>query len=196
MCERKLSRRPGRRAWRGDRIDKPRTARARSPTNSLVIYIHCRTRTCFLDFHNVPSVINGALDLNQVVSSLEPPSHLRGHFYHRFYVGYFRSSADFVVPGILPKVDEKLTLSESEAEIRTVETMRTPEDRCVAVRFIVGEIKISTGSVHDISQEDLRMKRVSARRVPGVLADAQKQTRLNISRASLELFQDPSSFFG
>lgn len=69
------------------------------------------------------------------------------------------------------------------------------DDRRVTVRFIAEELKISIGSVHSILQDHLGMKKVSARWVPRMLTDAQKQTRLKISKSSLELLQkDPDLF--
>lgn len=56
-------------------------------------------------------------------------------------------------------------------------------DRRVTVRFIAEELKISSGSVHSILQDHLGMKKVSARWVPRMLMDAQKQTRLDISKS-------------
>ncbi|GBP56554.1 hypothetical protein EVAR_53628_1 [Eumeta japonica] len=64
------------------------------------------------------------------------------------------------------------------------------------VRFTAEEIKISTSSVHSISNELLEMKEVSARWVLRTLTDAQKQTRLNIPQASLGLLrQDADNFW-
>lgn len=68
-------------------------------------------------------------------------------------------------------------------------------DRRVTIRFIAEELKISIGSVHNIIHDHLGMKKVSARWVPRMLSDAQKQTRLRISQSCLDLLQqDPDRF--
>lgn len=82
----------------------------------------------------------------------------------------------------------------TEQMIKKIENI-VLSDRRVTVRFIAEEVKISIGSVQNILHDHLGMKKVSARWVPRMLTDAQKQTRLRISRSSLEMLQqDPDRF--
>ena len=59
-------------------------------------------------------------------------------------------------------------------------------DRRVTVREIAVEVEISTGSVHSILTEDLRMRRVSAKFVPKLLTEEQKELRKEICKDMLD----------
>ena len=59
-------------------------------------------------------------------------------------------------------------------------------DRRVTVREIAVEVEISTGSIHSILTEDLRMRRVSAKFVPKLLTEEQKELRKEICKDMLD----------
>ena len=59
-------------------------------------------------------------------------------------------------------------------------------DRRVTVREIAVDVGISTGSVHPILTEDLRMRRVSAKFVPKLLTEEQKELRKEICKDMLD----------
>ncbi|PNF14554.1 hypothetical protein B7P43_G14959 [Cryptotermes secundus] len=59
------------------------------------------------------------------------------------------------------------------------------EDRQLSVENIVSKVGISVGSVHTILHEDLRMRKVSSRWVPRMLADDHKTARVAICLAML-----------
>lgn len=86
------------------------------------------------------------------------------------------------------------TTTVTEQIIKKVEKI-VLADRRVTVRFVAEELKISIGSVHSIIHEHMGMKKLSARWVPRMLTDEQKQARLRISQINLELLQqDPGRF--
>ena len=68
------------------------------------------------------------------------------------------------------------------------------DDRRITINEIVGEVGISTGSVHTIFTEDLAMCRVSAKFVPNLLVEQQKQLRLKIAQDLLECAKSDSDF--
>ena len=55
------------------------------------------------------------------------------------------------------------------------------KDRRLTVQEIVAEVGISTGSVHSILTEDLNLRRLSAKLVPKLLTEQQKELRKKIS---------------
>ena len=61
------------------------------------------------------------------------------------------------------------------------------EDRRLTVQEIVAEVGISTGSVHSILNEDLNLRRVSAKFVPKLLREQKKELRKEISENMLDL---------
>ena len=60
------------------------------------------------------------------------------------------------------------------------------EDRRVTIQEIVGEVGISAGSVHTILTEDLNLRRVSAKFVPKLLTEQQKELRKEIAEDMLD----------
>ena len=68
------------------------------------------------------------------------------------------------------------------------------DDRRITINEIVGEVGISTGSVHTILTEDLAMRRVSAKFVPKLLVEQQKQLRLKIAQDLLDCANSDSDF--
>ena len=61
------------------------------------------------------------------------------------------------------------------------------EDHCFTVQEIVAEVGISTGSVHSILTEGLSLRRMSAKFVPKLLTEQQKEFRKEISEDMLDL---------
>ncbi|PNF32843.1 hypothetical protein B7P43_G03469, partial [Cryptotermes secundus] len=59
------------------------------------------------------------------------------------------------------------------------------EDRRLSVENITSKVGISVGSVHTILHEDLRMRKVSSRWEPRILADDHKAARMAICQATL-----------
>uniref|UniRef100_A0A3Q2DUE6 Mos1 transposase HTH domain-containing protein n=1 Tax=Cyprinodon variegatus TaxID=28743 RepID=A0A3Q2DUE6_CYPVA len=72
-----------------------------------------------------------------------------------------------------------------EAAVRQVEAAIL-EDRCITVRQIAQEVKISIGSVETIIHVHLHMHKVSARWMLRLLTVFQKQERVECSRINLE----------
>lgn len=68
-------------------------------------------------------------------------------------------------------------------------------DRRVTIRHVAEMTGISYGSVQRILTNELHMKKVSARWVPRMLTDEQKEKRLCISRVNLEKFQANKEIF-
>ncbi|XP_064115144.1 protein GVQW3-like [Macrobrachium nipponense] len=68
------------------------------------------------------------------------------------------------------------------------------EDRRITINEITEEVGISTGSVHTILTEDLAMRRVSAKFVPKLLVEQQKQLRLEIAQDLLDCANSDSDF--
>ena len=68
------------------------------------------------------------------------------------------------------------------------------EDRRLTVQEIAGEVGISTGSVHSILTEDLNLRRVSAKFVPKLLTEQQKELRKEISEDMLDLANHDPEF--
>ena len=82
---------------------------------------------------------------------------------------------------------------------RNVEVMdqvreKVLEDRRLTVQEIVTEVGISTGSVHSILTEDLNLRRVSAKFVPKLLTEQQKELRKEISEDMLDLANHDPEF--
>ena len=82
--------------------------------------------------------------------------------------------------------------------------VRTPEligqiknfmdkDRCVSIDIISAQFDISVGSVYTIIHEELKMRKICAKFVPGVLREDQKERRCHDSREMVELINsDPT----
>ena len=68
------------------------------------------------------------------------------------------------------------------------------EDRRLTVQEIVAEVGISTGSVHSILTEDLNLRRASAKFVPKLLTEQQKELRKEISEDMLDLVNHDPEF--
>ena len=68
------------------------------------------------------------------------------------------------------------------------------EDRRLRVQEIVAEVGISTGSVHSILTENLNLRRVSAKFVPKLLMEQQKELRKKISEDMLDLANHDPEF--
>ncbi|PNF18067.1 hypothetical protein B7P43_G03319 [Cryptotermes secundus] len=60
------------------------------------------------------------------------------------------------------------------------------EDRRLSVEKFASKVGISVGFMHTILHEDLRMRKVSSRSVPRMLADDHKAARMAICQALLE----------
>jgi histone-lysine N-methyltransferase SETMAR len=58
-------------------------------------------------------------------------------------------------------------------------------NRRLTVRKIAEEVGISIGSCHQVFTEKLQMRRASAKYVPRLLTDDQKESRVEISQESL-----------
>ena len=67
-------------------------------------------------------------------------------------------------------------------------------DRRITVREISCDLHISSGTVHSILSEDLRMKRVDAKMVPRVLKEIQKDRRISVSRDMLHRLKTDPQF--
>ena len=61
------------------------------------------------------------------------------------------------------------------------------ENRRLTVQEIVAEVGISTSSVHCILTENLNLRRVSAKFVPKLLTEQQKELRKKIFKDMLDL---------
>ena len=82
--------------------------------------------------------------------------------------------------------------------------VRTPEligqiknfmdkDRCVSIETISAQFDVSEGTVHPIIREELKMRKISAKFVPRVLREDQKERRCHDSREMDELINsDPA----
>ena len=68
------------------------------------------------------------------------------------------------------------------------------EDRHLTVQEIVAEMGISTGSVHSILTEDLNLRRVTAKFVPKLLTEQQKELRKEICKDMLNLANHDPEF--
>jgi len=68
-----------------------------------------------------------------------------------------------------------------------VETVRAVfrGNRCLTLQEVADEVGISIGSCHQIFTEKLQMRRVSAKFVPRLLTDNQKENRVEISQELL-----------
>ena len=68
------------------------------------------------------------------------------------------------------------------------------EDRRLTVQEIVAEVGISTGSVRSILTEDLNLRRVSAKFVPKLLMEQQKELQKEISEDVFDLANHDPEF--
>ncbi|XP_068215884.1 protein GVQW3-like [Palaemon carinicauda] len=71
---------------------------------------------------------------------------------------------------------------------------QTSDDHRITINEITEEVGKSTGSVHTILTEDLAMRRVSAKFVPKLLVEQQKQLRLEIAQDLLDCANNASNF--
>lgn len=70
------------------------------------------------------------------------------------------------------------------------------DDRRLTIKYIAETLKISFGSVHSILTDVLGFKKVSARWVPRMLTQANKDLRLEVSKRNLEkIMHDPDTFY-
>ena len=60
------------------------------------------------------------------------------------------------------------------------------KDRCITIQEIAGEVGISTGSIHTILTEGLNLRKVSAKFVPKMLTEQQKELRKEIAEDMLD----------
>ncbi|XP_068250275.1 protein GVQW3-like [Palaemon carinicauda] len=67
-------------------------------------------------------------------------------------------------------------------------------DHRITINEITEVVGISTGSVHTILTEDLAMRQVSAKFVPKLLVEHQKQLRLEIAQDMLDYANSDSDF--
>ena len=84
-----------------------------------------------------------------------------------------------------PRSGRPFTIQEEEVIDQVRE--KVLEDVRLTVQEIVAEVGISTGSVHFILTEDLNLRRVSAKFVPKLLTEQQKELRKEISEDMLDL---------
>ena len=68
------------------------------------------------------------------------------------------------------------------------------EDHHLTIQEIVAEVGISTSSVHSILTEDLNLRKVSAKFVPKLLPEQQKELRKEISEDMLDLVNHDPEF--
>lgn len=86
--------------------------------------------------------------------------------------------------------------SQNEENIDKIEKI-VMEDRRITIDQLADILKISSGSIHSILHDQLRLSKVSARWVPRMLTDAHKQSRLNICQQLLDrCADDEDGFFG
>ena len=84
--------------------------------------------------------------------------------------------------------------STSPKEVMDQVCEKVLENRCLTVQKIVAEVGISTGSVHSILTEDLNLRRVSAKFVPKLLTEQQKELWKKISEDMLDLANHDPEF--
>ena len=84
--------------------------------------------------------------------------------------------------------------STNEDTVATVELM-VMEDRHITVREVAETLGISVGSVSSILQDQLNMKKCSAKWVPRILTPEMKANRVACSRELLQLVEDPAVNF-
>ena len=68
------------------------------------------------------------------------------------------------------------------------------EDLRLTLREIVEKVGISRGSVHSILTEDLCMRRVSAKSIPKLLTEQQKELRMEITQDMLDCANNDLEF--
>lgn len=68
-------------------------------------------------------------------------------------------------------------------------------DRRMTVRTIATELSVSVSTVHEILTKELGMKKVSARWVPKLLSDEERETRVRCSSAFLERYEAEGDAF-
>ena len=67
------------------------------------------------------------------------------------------------------------------------------KDRRVSIETISAQFDVRVGSVHTINREELKMRNISAKFIPRVLREDQKEKRCHDSREMVELINsDPA----
>lgn len=69
------------------------------------------------------------------------------------------------------------------------------EDRRVTVRYIAVELGVSPSVIHEILTKELNMSKVSARWVPRLLTDTEKECRVRCSETFLRRYEDEGCDF-
>lgn len=70
------------------------------------------------------------------------------------------------------------------------------EDRRITIKYLAETLKISFGSVHSILIDVLDFKKVSARWVPRMLIESNKDLRVEVAERNLEMIKrDPDTFY-
>ena len=89
-----------------------------------------------------------------------------------------------------PRAERSFT--SRKEEVRDQVREKVLDDLRLTVQEIVAEVGINTGSVHSILTEDLNLRRVSAKFVPKLLTEQQKELRKEISEDMPDLaIHDP-----
>lgn len=82
----------------------------------------------------------------------------------------------------------------TEENVKKVEKL-VLDDRRITIKYLAKILKISFGSIQSILTDSLGFKKVSARWVPRMLTEENKNRRLEISKRNLEMFQRDSDQF-
>lgn len=86
------------------------------------------------------------------------------------------------------------TTSRTDFNVQQVDEI-VQKDRRVTIRYIAETLKLSFGAVQSIIRDILKYNKVTARWVPRMLTDAQRNTRVQISKENLSIINsDPESF--
>jgi len=86
-----------------------------------------------------------------------------------------------------------ISVTDEQNVMKVLEIVNT--DRRLKVRQIAKDMGISTGSVYKILTVNLGMKKISARWVPKLLSDSQKQKRVQFCQENLDFISDEPDFF-
>lgn len=86
------------------------------------------------------------------------------------------------------------TTAATQENIKKIEEI-VKADRRVTIRYLAEILKLSFGTIQFILTRTLKFKKVAARWVPRMLTDAQKKSRVDISKLNLAIIEeDPDSF--
>ncbi|XP_046976362.1 histone-lysine N-methyltransferase SETMAR-like [Vanessa cardui] len=142
-----------------------------------VIKYLCLKKMCTKDIH---------CDLMETLGESAPPYSTVARWAKEFKLG--RTSTE----------DEhregRPSTSLTEDNVKKVEDI-VLADRRVTIRHVAEITGLSYGSIQRILANELHMNKVSARWVPRMLTDEQKNKRVDISRANLEKFQCDKDIF-